>query len=197
MMHGGLGGGVGIGRFRLGDGPHHRAEIDDVGRLLASRRGEQHRREFAREREEPGHVDAEDPVERLPGEGLVGIAPGHAGVVDEDMQGVRPLARLGRKLRHAGLGRDRSAEALARADRRQLPCRFLAGLGLARGDQHPCARGEQRFGADAAEAGRPAGDERRAAADRKKIRRRKHGCPPEMTIRADPSKPAGKAKLRP
>ena len=158
----------------------------------------EHRREVAGQREQAGHVDAQDPVERLPRIGLERLAPADAGVVDQNVQRVGAPARLGGERGDARLGRDRAAKALARADRRKLFRRRLAGLRLARGDQHARAGGEHRLGADSSEPGRAAGDERGASAEEK----RSDGAsmeflPVTLSIRPDPSKLVGKAKLRP
>ena len=91
-------------------------------------------------------------------------------------------AHLGGERGDARLARHRAAEALARADRAELARGLLAGLALARGDQHARAGAEQRLGADAAKARRPAGDERRASGDGKEIGQGEHGFLPNARI---------------
>ena len=91
--------------------------------------------------------------------------------------------------------RDRAAEALAWAERGKLPRRRFAGLRLARGDQHPRAGAEQRLGADPAKPGRPAGHQRGAAADGKKLVCGDHGSPRRSRFAKDHSNSATNAKL--
>ncbi len=175
VMHRRLRGGIGPRGFRLRHVAHDRTHVDDGRRPVARRRGDQHRGEIAGEREKPGHVDAEHAVPRLPGESLERLAPVRPGVVDQDMQRVGALARLGGQRGDAGFVGDRAAEALAGPERGKLLRRRLAGLRLARGDQHARAGAEQRLGADPAETCRPAGHQRRAAPDGKKIVCSDHG----------------------
>ena len=103
VMHGGLRGGIGPCGLRLRDSAHDRADVDHGRGPVARRRGDQHRREIARQREKPGHVDAEHAVPGFPGEGLERLAPVRPGVVDEDMQRVGALPRLGGQSGDAGL----------------------------------------------------------------------------------------------
>ena len=121
VMHRGLRGGIGPCGFRLCDVPHDRAHVDDGRRPVARRRRDQHRGEIARQREKPGHVDAEHAVPRLPGKVSNGSAPVRPGVVDQDMQRVGALPRLGGQRGDAGFVGDRAAETLAWARARKAP----------------------------------------------------------------------------
>ena len=135
--------------------------------IVAGRSGrpesQQQRREVARQREQADDVDPEHALPTLPFERRERRAPTDAGVVDENVElaGARrvsatsaatpgSLATVPPKPSHGPIARE-------------LPGDRLAGLRLARGDQHARAGAEQRFGADAANAGRPAGHQRRAA----------------------------------
>src|SRR4051812_803127 len=92
------------------------------------------------------------------------LAPGGAGVVDEDVErrlvlGVRRDQRL-HALRIGNVGRQRHAGA----EGRQLTRRGVARLGLARGDVNGARARLQEAGGDhAADAARAAGDEGSAA----------------------------------
>ena len=161
------------------------------------RRGEQHRREIAGEREQARDVDAHHPLPGLPRIGLQRLAPGEAGVVDENVQDIGARASLGRERCDAGFVRDRAAETLARPERGELVRRRLASLGLARGDQHPRPGAQERLRADPAEAGRPAGHQRGAALDGKKLGWGQHGSLRRSRFAKDHSNSVARAKPRP
>ena len=177
VMHRGLRGGIGPCGFRLRHVAHDRTHVDDGRRPVARRRSDQHRGQIARQREKPGHVDAEHAVPRLPGEGFERSAPVRPGVVDQNVQHVGALAGLGGQRGDAGFVGDRAPETLAGPERGKLLRRRLASLRLARGDQDARAGAEQRLGADPAKTGRPAGHQRGAARERKKARLRRSWLP--------------------
>jgi len=133
------------------------------------RGGDQHRHQIARQHEEAGDIDAHHAIEAFPRKACERLAPTHPGIVDENVQFRSSAAHFVRERRDACLARDRAAKALARADRGEFGCDLLAGLGLARRDQHPCPRAEQRLRTNPPEPGRSAGDERGAALHGKEI----------------------------
>ena len=137
-----------------------RADHDDATRVLRGGVALQLGQQFLGQHERRLDVDVHHLVEALFGELAERSAPGGAGVVDQDVDGVGVLAQRGdegcepRLVRH--VGRDRGARRGAR-HRVEFGCRGVACLGLARGDEHVHAIGHEAGGDHVADAARAAG----------------------------------------
>ncbi len=169
MVHRSLGRRIGIGIVADGRCPHDGAEIDDAGGIVVAGCRFKQRQQLLGQREEPRHVDREHTVPSLVRKAFQRLAPGLAGIVDEDMEvrGSRP--HLGGQRRHARLRGDIAGKAFRRAagaKRVQLPRHRLACIALARGNQHPRPGLHESLGNHAADAGGAAGHERGLARDR-------------------------------
>ncbi len=170
LMHGRLGGRVGVGLERRHLDPVDGADVDHPGRrLLAACLLEQREHEL-RHVEDALHVEAEHPLEG----GLVvvgqGGAPGGTRVVDQDVELVDPrrhlLAQAAALLLLGQVRRDGHTRPLLR----ELVRHLLADLRLARGDVDRRPGVDEALGDHPADAAAAAGHECGLAVDGEEVR---------------------------
>ena len=162
-MQGGFARAVGISLFAEGRNPRHRADIDDSRRVRRRAGLAQQRQELLDAVEDRGHVQLHDLFPALHRIAFQWRAPGGAGVVDEDIQPIDPLAQACRQRQHTFLGRQVGGQGLAMAQGAEFIGGLLAGFGVPGTHVDVGAGFDKGLGDHLADAAGTAGDQRGAA----------------------------------
>ena len=178
VVNGSLRRAVGIGvvgqRLRAHDG----AKIDHARRVRVRSGLFEQRQKLAGEMKDRRYVDIHDLGPGMIGEGLKRLAPGSAGIVDENVQRVGAAFHLPDQCADTGFGADIAGEPFrfAGGTERVEFGRYAFAVGaLARGDHHVGAAMDQCRRRHASNAARSACDQGFLACHRKKIVEIGHG----------------------